>query len=324
VTRSSVINPYQKFYELDGVTPLSGGTIQFYYTETTDPLPIYSNNELTVPQTNPYELDAGGAINGDVYFDVLATLVTYDSIGAEVQTFDNVSCFDQTVIFGTWDQDVVYEDDGAASDIVQSPVDGNFYISIQANNLDHEPSVSPLWWQLWPFASFAKGVLFAGNTTGIKVVAAGTNDYFLKANSAVDGGVEWAALPLSAPATQAQMEAATSNAVAATPGNTNWHPGVAKAWLKANGTGTTILASHNITSITDGGTGSLTVTLATDFSTANYSIVVSVEAATGQMPFVSGGGLTTAGAFQITNYDGASGTVADPQAYYICCHGDQA
>ena len=172
--RLAVINPYQKFYALDGITPLSGGSVQFYENLTTTPLSIYSNRDLTVPQTNPYTLDAGGAINGDVFFSALATMVTYDSIGAEIDTFNYVSCVDLAVPFALWSATTIYNDDFSFGNIVQSPLDDNYYISIQALNLNHEPSVSPTWWE--PYFNYlikiqnlvaAKSVAVGNATTGL-------------------------------------------------------------------------------------------------------------------------------------------------------------
>jgi len=235
VSRASVINPYQKFYELDGVTPLSGGSITFYENETTDLLAIYSDSALTVPQTNPYELDAGGAINGDVYFDTLATLVTFDSDDTEIQTFDNVACFDQSNPLAVWDPAQTYTGDFSSNNIVQSPVDDNYYISIQGNNLNHEPSVSPLWWE--PFGDYlligqaivpagyvaignattglagvdinAKGSLIVGNGTLPVAVPASTNGFVLALNSGQAAGVEW----IAAATPQILRSARTSNTV---------------------------------------------------------------------------------------------------------------
>lgn len=78
-------------------------------------------------------------------------------------------------------------------------------------------------------------------------------------------------------ATQAEMEAGTATDKYVTPQGVNWHPGVNKAWLKAGITGN-LLASWNITSLTDTGTGVLTITIATDFSSVDYCVNVSVEA----------------------------------------------
>lgn len=73
-------------------------------------------------------------------------------------------------------------------------------------------------------------------------------------------------------ATQAQMEAAAFNEAMATPANVNWHPGVAKAWVNFNGTGTpAVVTSYNTdSSITDNGVGDYTLSWTTDFSSANY------------------------------------------------------
>lgn len=72
-------------------------------------------------------------------------------------------------------------------------------------------------------------------------------------------------------AVQADMEAATSTTTAATPGVVQYHPGVAKTWCRyTQDTTTTINGSYNVTSLTDNGVGDTTITIATDFSNANY------------------------------------------------------
>ena len=79
-------------------------------------------------------------------------------------------------------------------------------------------------------------------------------------------------------ATQAQMEAATSTTVALNPANTRFHPGVAKAWVCFNGTGTVaIRASYNVTSITDNGTGDYTVNFTSAMSSSSYCVVTGAE-----------------------------------------------
>lgn len=70
-------------------------------------------------------------------------------------------------------------------------------------------------------------------------------------------------------ADQTEMEAASATNRAVTPGRQHFHPSAAKCWcISANST--TILASYNMTSITDTGVGDLTFTIATDFSSANW------------------------------------------------------
>ena len=127
-----------------------------------------------------------------------------------------------------------------------------------------------------------------------------------------------------AAATQAEMEAATSNTVAATPLNLKGHPGVAKVWLKASNDGTTIDASYNVTSITDNGTGDITVTIDTDFSSANYSITTFGAGSNGTFPLLNQIASQAAGSFRAycTN---ATFTFSDPQfAWFFACFGDQA
>jgi hypothetical protein len=123
---------------------------------------------------------------------------------------------------------------------------------------------------------------------------------------------------ISTAASQAQMEAASSNAVAATPGTMNWHPGVAKAFLKCDAAGT-INASHGVTSITDAGVGLLRVTWSTAFSSVNYSQVMSPE---------SSGGLFLHVENQLTTLTDSSsrdtaGTLTDPTKWFVCAFGDQ-
>lgn len=73
-------------------------------------------------------------------------------------------------------------------------------------------------------------------------------------------------------ASQAEMEAATSNTVFSTPGRQQLHPGHPKAWVVFDGTGTVAIdASYNVTSITDNGTGDYTVNFTTAFADGFYA-----------------------------------------------------
>jgi hypothetical protein len=73
-------------------------------------------------------------------------------------------------------------------------------------------------------------------------------------------------------AVQADQEAGTSVTTFVSPGRQQFHPSASKAWVIFQGTGTvTILASYNVTSITDNGTGDYTVNFTTSFSSAFYA-----------------------------------------------------
>jgi len=73
-------------------------------------------------------------------------------------------------------------------------------------------------------------------------------------------------------ASQAEMEAATSNTVFSTPGRQQLHPGHPKAWVVYDqATGPSVRASYNVTSVTDSGTGLFIVNWSTDFSSTDYA-----------------------------------------------------
>jgi hypothetical protein len=161
----------------------------------------------------------------------------------------------------------------------------------------------------------ANGSIGVGSTPGY-----GTNGQVL--TSAGTGSAPTWTTPASATAaTQAQMEAASSNTVFATPLSLKWNPGVAKMWLKCDAAGT-INASLNVTSISDDGTGRVTVTLTTSFSSADYSVVGSASTAElGQARFVT---IFSPAAGSFTgNCFSTSGQV-DPVNYFFAAFGDQS
>src|SRR5688572_24454125 len=79
-------------------------------------------------------------------------------------------------------------------------------------------------------------------------------------------------------ASVAEMESALDSTKIVTPGRQHNHPGHPKFWVKAGITGN-ILASYNVTSLTDTGVGLMTVTIGTDFSSANWCCQATVERA---------------------------------------------
>lgn len=127
-------------------------------------------------------------------------------------------------------------------------------------------------------------------------------------------------------ATQAEQETGTSTTVGVTPGRQQFHASAAKFWGYATvsgGTPTLQSPSHNITSITDTATGRLTVTIATDFSTANWAASADISFNTGttgrlQPNYAS----KAAGSFILESYDTAD-ALTDPLAYDFIGYGDQ-
>lgn len=120
-------------------------------------------------------------------------------------------------------------------------------------------------------------------------------------------------------ATQAEQETGSSTSVWVSPGRQQFHPSAAKAWVMCNSAGS-IIASYNITSITDDGTGQVTVTIATDFSSANYVICPGAFLAASNV--LSRVTAQAAGSFTLLVVDlGGAGT--DPSAHFAACFGDQ-
>jgi hypothetical protein len=130
-------------------------------------------------------------------------------------------------------------------------------------------------------------------------------------------------------ATQAEMEAGTDVLRAVTPGRQHFHPSACKAWGMAAGAGS-LTTSYNITSITDTGTGRLGVNIATDMSSANYSIIAQIQRGTTTLTVADveqcaiRNASQTAGVFEIESYDHTATTLAadDPAQYYWACFGD--
>lgn len=77
-------------------------------------------------------------------------------------------------------------------------------------------------------------------------------------------------------ATQADMEAGTNGGVVVSPATLGFHPSSIKCWGLFSVSGT-VTVSYNITSVTDTGTGVITVTIATDFSSANWAGFTCIE-----------------------------------------------
>lgn len=134
-------------------------------------------------------------------------------------------------------------------------------------------------------------------------------------------------------ATQAEMEAASSTSVYASPGRVKYSPGVAKVWACVTVSGGTpsIAASSGLASISDVSTGRLRLTFSTAFSSANYAVQVTVERHTTAQADnndkihanVRLGSRTTT-TVDLEAWDGSDAAdPVDPAAWFITIHGDQ-
>jgi hypothetical protein len=133
-------------------------------------------------------------------------------------------------------------------------------------------------------------------------------------------------------ADQATMETATDNTKAVTPGNQHFHPAEPKFWARVTVSGgtPTLSTSYNVTSITDTATGRLTITIANDFSSANWCCQVSVEAASNatavanrRIPCVANAGMA-AGTVEVNCWDATAtnSNLVDPATWFVMGQGD--
>jgi hypothetical protein len=124
-------------------------------------------------------------------------------------------------------------------------------------------------------------------------------------------------------ATQAETETATDTTRPAAVGTMHHHPGVAKFWafVTVSGGTPTLQTSYNVTSITDTATGQLTVTIGTDFSSANWASFISKDGSdgSGEMYATS----KAAGSVILNNSTNGVG-LDDPAAWSVFGFGDQA
>lgn len=120
-------------------------------------------------------------------------------------------------------------------------------------------------------ASHTLGIVPGSDLTANRVLTITTGD--AARTITLSGNPTLGGVNLTANAAQADMETGTSTTVAVVPGVMQYHPGVAKAWVNFNGTGTVaIRVSYNTSSITDNATADYTVNFTTAFSTADYVI----------------------------------------------------
>lgn len=159
-------------------------------------------------------------------------------------------------------------------------------------------------------------VISSSNADAAVNWSAGTRDIFCTIPASI------AAL-IAAAATQAEQETGTGITQFVSPGRQQFHASAAKLWLRATANSTTIEASYNITSVADTATGSMTVTTATDFSSADYAVNVTIDD-TGTTQAQSAIGTTLAAGTFVMNSVVEGGGLSDPVAWMASGFGDQA
>jgi hypothetical protein len=130
-------------------------------------------------------------------------------------------------------------------------------------------------------------------------------------------------------AVQSDMETATSVTTAVTPGRQHYHPSAAKAWVSC-GVAADIQQSYNITSLTDTGTGIVTITINVDFAAATYCVVAQVEmtgttyavASAREVHIRSATRATGSVALDCIDDTATTELVKDPTTYHCVMYGD--
>ncbi len=165
--------------------------------------------------------------------------------------------------------------------------------------------------------SYTNGQLLIGNTTGNTLTKATLSATNLVS---ITNGAGSITIDV-APAAQSDQETATSTTLAVTPGRQHFHPSAAKAWVKCGVTGN-ILASRNVSSITDTGTGDMVVNFTTSFSSANYCAVGNCEGngSTAQIIYVKNGTMA-AGSCEFLSVN-PSVVLTDPGSWSAAFFGD--
>ena len=124
-------------------------------------------------------------------------------------------------------------------------------------------------------------------------------------------------------ATQAKQEAGTDQVSSVTPATQQYHQSAAKVWGYAtmSAGAPTLEVSYNVTSLTDTATGQLTITIATDFSSANWSCVPSIGVTAGTFQRMVVYDPLAAGSVLIRCMDTAADR--DPDSWGWSFYGDQ-
>lgn len=334
--------------------PASGAKLYHYEAGTTTLLTIYQDSAGDTPHANPVVCDVGGfvplvyisdASDWKVLIATSAdvTLRTYDDLPAApadesgtgfappLYEWTQVTSSASPVALTAADAGKAYEADTTGGniefDLPSAASVGNgkgflFKKTASANTLTIDPNASET------VDDSATSLSIARQYQVTAIVSNGAEWYvafsYLEtiAGDRVDIGSDTVRGTLEI-AVQAELEAASSNVLAVPPGRMRFHPGVAKCWAVVTYSAGTpsLTTSLNITSITDDGVGVLTITIATDFSSADWVASVATQ--------------RSADATTVTVTDQAAGTVQlsfdapgsgnfDPTKALFAGFGDQA
>lgn len=81
-------DPNPTFFNLNGTDPVAGGSLAFYQIGTTTPKGTWSDEALTIANTNPVQLDSSGKANVNIWLDGAYSVRLLDALGAILWTRD--------------------------------------------------------------------------------------------------------------------------------------------------------------------------------------------------------------------------------------------
>jgi hypothetical protein len=295
--------------------PMSGALVYVYDVGTTTKKTVYSDTGLSVSVANPIVCDSAGRHDMRYIATGSYKIVVKTSADVTVFTRDNI---DGRVPVGSGALAIANGGTGSTTAGAALTALGG---ATAAELADVAADVASLSGQL---ASSEKTHIATG-TTAQRPATPAEGD--IRRNTTTTRWEGYVAawqnfMTDNDAASQAQQEAASSTTVFVTPGRQQYHPGAVKAWGKFAGATGTLSASHNVTSVVRDSEGTYTVTIATDFSSADYVV---------QLGYTSAGGtritlmLTSqaAGTFVIRAEEDDD-SVADPDQVFFSCLGDQA
>ena len=234
-------------------------------------------------------LSASGAVTAS------STLAVTGNVAVNTNKFNVTAASGNTTVAGTLGVT------GATTLSSTAEVTGNF--TVNTNKLSVTAASGN--------TSIAGTLAVTGATTLSSTVSA--------TNATFSGAVSGATVAGAMVATQANQETATATDLLVSPGRQHFHPSASKAWAKFAADGT-LNASYNVTSVTHDATGKWTVTIANDFSSANYAIIATAGDSSAQITaWVQS---QAAGTFTVWT-KANNGAFTDPDVgIFFACYGD--
>lgn len=106
-------NPAPVLMDLLGLQPCAGGSLTFYQAGTTTPKMTWSDQAMTVPNTNPVQLDSSGRSDTNIWLDGGYSVVLKDAAGAVVWTRDVDSGVDDGLVIPGLQSGLFLTNDGS-------------------------------------------------------------------------------------------------------------------------------------------------------------------------------------------------------------------